>query len=145
MIKRAKHVDCVERVVIFSEALRGGSQRQIARLLGPAPSTICRELARARSAARVTVGVAVGAEPVNGAGAALAGFSRQKKRLPLGLRKSMTCARGSAIACHPELARRLKIDIWLCHPHQSAGKQSGGCWISRSDMGLSCAGLPTLV
>ena len=30
------------------------------------------------------------------------------------------------MACHPELARRLKIDIWFCDPHQSAGKQSPG-------------------
>ena len=28
------------------------------------------------------------------------------------------------MACHPELARRLKIDIWFCDPHQSAGKKS---------------------
>jgi IS30 family transposase len=35
------------------------------------------------------------------------------KRLPAVLRKSMTYDRGSEMACHPELARRLKIDIWL--------------------------------
>ena len=29
----------------------------------------------------------------------------------------MTCDRGSEMACHPELARRLKIDIWFCDPH----------------------------
>ena len=29
----------------------------------------------------------------------------------------MTYDRGSEMACHPELARRLKIDIWFCDPH----------------------------
>ena len=49
--------------------------------------------------------------------AALESFSRQMKRLPAALRKSMTYERGSEMACHPELARRLKIDIWFCDPH----------------------------
>ena len=40
----------------------------------------------------------------NGAEAALEGFSRQMKRLPLSLRKSMTYTRGLEMACHPELA-----------------------------------------
>jgi len=62
----------------------------------------------------------------NGAGAVLDSFTRQMKHLPVALRKSMTCDRGSEMACHPELARRLKIDIWFCDPHQSAGKQSPG-------------------
>jgi IS30 family transposase len=53
----------------------------------------------------------------NGAQAALEGFSRQMKRLPASLRKSMTYDRGLEMACHPELARRLKIDIWFCDPH----------------------------
>ncbi len=66
----------------------------------------------------------------NGAQAALEGFSRQMKRLPAMMRKSMTYDRGSdplvvfrqttvrqGMACHPELARRLKIDIWFCDPH----------------------------
>jgi IS30 family transposase len=66
----------------------------------------------------------------NTAEAALAGFSRQMKRLPAMMRKSMTYDRGSdplmvceqtiagqGMACHPELARRLKIDIWFCDPH----------------------------
>jgi len=60
------------------------------------------------------------------ADAALEGFTRHRKRLPAALRKSMTYDRGSEMACHPELARRLKIDIWFCDPHQSAGKQSPG-------------------
>lgn len=47
----------------------------------------------------------------NRAEAALDGFTRQMKRLPAMMRNSMTYARGSEMACHPELARRLKIDI----------------------------------
>jgi len=53
----------------------------------------------------------------NGAEAVLDSFTRQMKRLPAAPRKSMTCDRGSERACHPELARRLKIDIWFCDPH----------------------------
>jgi len=66
----------------------------------------------------------------NGAEAVLDSFTRQMKRLPVALRKSMTDDRGSdplmvceqttagqRMACHPELARRLKIDIWFCDPH----------------------------
>ena len=49
--------------------------------------------------------------------AALEGFTRQMKRLPAALRRSMTYDRGSEMACHLELARRLKIDIWFCDPH----------------------------
>jgi IS30 family transposase len=53
----------------------------------------------------------------NTADAALESFSRQMKRLPAMMRKSMTYDRGSEMACHTELARRLKIDIWFCDPH----------------------------
>ena len=53
----------------------------------------------------------------NTAAAALEAFSRQMKRLPREMRRSMTYDRGSEMACHPELARRLKIDIWFCDPH----------------------------
>jgi IS30 family transposase len=53
----------------------------------------------------------------NSAEAVLDSFTRQMKRLPAALRKSMTYDRGSEMACHPELARRLKIDIWFCDPH----------------------------
>ncbi|MBL4626514.1 MAG: IS30 family transposase, partial [Roseicyclus sp.] len=52
----------------------------------------------------------------NGAEAALESSTRQMKRLPAVMRKSMTYDRGSEMACHPELARRLKIDIWFCGP-----------------------------
>lgn len=53
----------------------------------------------------------------NGAAAVLEGFTRQMKHLPAFLRRSLTYDRGSEMACHPELARRLKIDIWFCDPH----------------------------
>ena len=51
------------------------------------------------------------------ADAALEGFTRKMKQLPAVLRRSMTCDRRSEMACHPELARRLKIDIWSGDPH----------------------------
>jgi len=280
MDRQGKHLDCAERAVVFSEDQRGSSRRQIARLLGRSPGTICRELARGRPeggaepdccpqrgqqvhdrrrlacrpkrrllrggasclfvcrhlldfrgspgqiaatlrrmhpddpSARVspeTIYAAIYAQPRgglkaamtealrqgrtrrgirrrtlagsaivpdslkiihrpeevdaglipghwegemikgagngssvgtlagrrtrflslskmngNGAEAALEGFSRQMKRLPARLRKSMTHDRGLEMACHPELARRLRIDIRFCDPHQSAGKQSPG-------------------
>ena len=61
----------------------------------------------------------------NTAAAALEAFSRHMKHLPRGMRRSMTpdpvrgrlYDRGSEMACHPELARRLKIDIRFCDPH----------------------------
>ena len=53
----------------------------------------------------------------NGAEAVLDSFTRQMKRLPAALHKSMTYDRGSEMACHPELAQRRKINIWLCDPH----------------------------
>jgi len=53
----------------------------------------------------------------NGAEAALEGFTRQMRRMPAFLRRSLTYDRGLEMACHPELARRLKIDIWFCDPH----------------------------
>ncbi len=52
----------------------------------------------------------------NGADAALKGFTRQMKRPPQSLRKSRAYDRGLERACHPELARRLKIGIWFCDP-----------------------------
>jgi IS30 family transposase len=53
----------------------------------------------------------------NGAEAVLDSFSRQMKRLPAALRKSMTYDRGSEMARHPELAQHLKIDSWFCDLH----------------------------
>ena len=46
MDRQGKHLSGAERAVIFSEDLRGSSQRRIARLLGRAASTIGRELER---------------------------------------------------------------------------------------------------
>jgi IS30 family transposase len=39
------------------------------------------------------------------------------KKLPAFLRESLTYDRGSELACHAELSKRLNIDIWFCDPH----------------------------
>lgn len=48
---------------------------------------------------------------------ALKGFTRQMKKLPAFLRESLTYDRGSELACHAELSKRLNIDIWFADPH----------------------------
>jgi len=48
---------------------------------------------------------------------ALRGYGRQMKKLPQFLRQSMTYDRGSEMACHEVLSKRLKLDIWFCDPH----------------------------
>ena len=48
MERRGRHLDGAKRAMIFAEHRRGTSQREIARLLGRSPGTICRELARGR-------------------------------------------------------------------------------------------------
>ena len=48
---------------------------------------------------------------------ALEGFTRQMKKLPAFLRESLTYDRGSELACHAALSRRLNIDIWFADPH----------------------------
>ena len=48
---------------------------------------------------------------------ALAGFTRQMKKLPGFLRESLTYDRGSELACHALLAKRLDINIWFADPH----------------------------
>lgn len=48
---------------------------------------------------------------------ALEGFARQMKKLPAFLRESLTYDRGSELACHTELSKRLNIDIWFADPH----------------------------
>lgn len=58
------------------------------------------------------------------ADAALEGFTRQMKRLPAMLGRSMTYHRGSEMACQLELARRLKIDIWFCDLHAPSQRGS---------------------
>lgn len=40
-----RHLSCAERAVVFAEARRGSSQREIARSTG----SVCRELQRART------------------------------------------------------------------------------------------------
>ena len=51
------------------------------------------------------------------AGDAMEGFTRQMKRLPAFLRQSLTYDRGSEMACHADLSKRLKLDVWFCDPH----------------------------
>ncbi len=48
---------------------------------------------------------------------ALTGFTRQLSRLPAFLRESFTYDRGSEMACHVELAKRLNLDIWFADPY----------------------------
>lgn len=48
---------------------------------------------------------------------ALAGFSRQMRKLPAFLRESFTYDRGSEMACHVALAKRLNMDIWFADPY----------------------------
>jgi len=39
---------------------------------------------------------------------------RQMKKLPRFIRQSMTYDRGSEMACHEALEKRLQLDIWFC-------------------------------
>ncbi len=48
--------------------------------------------------------------------AALEGFTRQMKKMPAFMRKSLTYDRGSEMACFRQLSERLNIDIWFCDP-----------------------------
>lgn len=48
---------------------------------------------------------------------ALEGFTRQMKKLPAFLRESLTYDRGTEMACHVELSKRLNLDIWFADPH----------------------------
>ena len=48
---------------------------------------------------------------------ALEGFTRQLSKMPAFLRQSLTYDRGSEMACHRELAQRLKLYIWFADPH----------------------------
>ncbi len=48
MDRQSKHLSSEERGVILAEHNRGGSEREMGRLLGRPASTICRELARGR-------------------------------------------------------------------------------------------------
>ena len=48
---------------------------------------------------------------------ALTGCTRQMIKLPAFLRESFTYDRGSEMACHVELAKRLNLDIWFADPY----------------------------
>ncbi|MFL7981577.1 IS30 family transposase [Xanthomonas vasicola] len=48
---------------------------------------------------------------------ALEGFTRQMKKLPRFLLGSLTYDRATEMTCHPELMRRLNIDLWFADPH----------------------------
>ena len=73
----------------------------------------------------------------NTALAALEAFTRHKKRLPREMLRLMTCNRGSEMACHPELERRLKIDIWFRDAHAPWQRGSG-----ETTNGLLCQFMP---
>jgi len=77
----------------------------------------------------------------NGAKAALDSFTRQMRRLPAALRKSMTYDRGS------EMARRLKIDIWFCYLHAPWQRGTGfvaqiTCWSSFGSISIKVPKVP---
>jgi IS30 family transposase len=48
---------------------------------------------------------------------ALTGFTRQMSKVPAFLRESFTYDRGTELACHVQLAKNLKLDIWFADPH----------------------------
>ncbi|MCG5541845.1 IS30 family transposase, partial [Halorhodospira sp. M38] len=48
---------------------------------------------------------------------AVEGLSRQLRKPPTIIRQGFTYDRGSKMACHEELARGLKLDIWFADPH----------------------------
>lgn len=45
------------------------------------------------------------------------GITRPMKKLPAFLHESLTYDRGTDMACHIELSKRLNIDIWFADPH----------------------------
>ncbi|KGR43571.1 transposase [Xanthomonas vasicola] len=49
--------------------------------------------------------------------AALEVFTRHTKKLPRFPLGSLTYDRATEMTCHPELMRRLNIDLWLADPH----------------------------
>lgn len=52
-----------------------------------------------------------------GAQAALKALTLHLGRIPAEVRKSLTYDQGKEMACHAELSRRLKLDIYFCDPH----------------------------
>ena len=52
-----------------------------------------------------------------GADAALEAFTRKFRRLPAGVRKTLTYDQGKEMARHEELARRVSIEVYFADPH----------------------------
>ncbi len=52
-----------------------------------------------------------------GSADALAGFSRKLKPIPAPLRKTLTYDRGTEMACHQQLAKRVAMRIFFTDPH----------------------------
>lgn len=52
-----------------------------------------------------------------GADAALKALTLHLGRIPAALRKTLTYDQGKEMACHEELSRRLKLNIYFCDPH----------------------------
>jgi IS30 family transposase len=50
-------------------------------------------------------------------GCVLDGFTQRLRRAPASLRKTMTYDRGTEMALHETLAKRLRMDIYICDPH----------------------------
>ncbi|QHG88105.1 IS30 family transposase [Xanthomonas cucurbitae] len=48
---------------------------------------------------------------------ALAGFTRQLKKLPAAMRTSLTYDRGTEMTCYAELMEGLNMDVWFADPH----------------------------
>ena len=49
--------------------------------------------------------------------AALEGFTRQMKKMPAFMRKSLAYDRVNEMACFRQLSERLNINIWFCGPY----------------------------
>jgi IS30 family transposase len=48
---------------------------------------------------------------------ALEGFTKRLRTAPAGLRKTLTYDKGTEMALHETLAKRLKMSIFFCDPH----------------------------
>ena len=106
----------------------GHSQRSVALALGVSPSTISREVRRARLPGSPFYQAGLG-QNVRVAGRKRAGRARRKidvlwrspcaRHVMAHLREnwSLTYDQGTEIALHDTLARRLRMDIFFCDPH----------------------------
>ena len=109
MERRSKHLSSEESGVILAEALRGTSQRATCALLDRSASPICREWARGRQddgwyspqSARLVYDVRRTRclPDTTFARHDVGSFTRQMKRLPAALCKSMTYDRVSDMVC----------------------------------------------